>query len=55
MMLYNYSYAMVRFPYGNTDYFEVIAGVLQRDTLALYHNYSYALIRYSGPILRSIR
>ena len=25
-----------RFPYGDTDYMNIVAGVLQGDTLALY-------------------
>lgn len=36
MMLYNNSTAMVRSPDGDTDFFEITAGVLQGDTLAPY-------------------
>ena len=28
--------AIVRGPYGDTDYFDIVSGVLQRDTLALF-------------------
>ena len=36
MMLYKDSTAMVHSLGGNTDFFEVVAGVLQGDTLAPY-------------------
>ena len=36
MMLYKNSKVKVCSPYGDTDYFDVVAGVLQRDTLAPY-------------------
>ena len=36
MMLYRNMKVKVRFLDGNTDYFDIVAGVLQRDTLALY-------------------
>ena len=36
MMLYRNTKVKVRSPDGNTDYFDTVAGVLQRDTLALY-------------------
>jgi len=36
MILYNHSSAMIRSPDGDTEFFEVIAGVLQGDTLAPY-------------------
>ena len=35
-MLYENSKVKVRSPDGDTDYFNIVAGVLQRDTLALY-------------------
>ena len=37
MMLYRNTKAKVRSPDGDTDYFDIVAGVLQGDTLALYH------------------
>ena len=36
MILYKNKKVKVRSPDGNTDYFDIVAGVLQRDTLALY-------------------
>ena len=36
MMLYNNTKVKVCFPDGETDYFNIVAGVLQRDTLAPY-------------------
>ena len=36
MMLYRNSKVKVRTPYGDTDYFDIEAGVLQVDTWALY-------------------
>ena len=36
MMLYRNTKAMVRSPDGDTDFFNVVAGVLQGDTLALF-------------------
>ena len=34
MMLYRNTIVIVRFPDGDTDYFEIVAGVLQGHTLA---------------------
>ena len=36
MILYRNTKMKVRFPDENTDYFDIVAGVLQRDTLAPY-------------------
>ena len=36
MMLYRNTLVKTHFPDGDTDYFNIIAGVLQGDTLALY-------------------
>ena len=36
MMLYKNTKVQVRSPDGDTDYFDIVEGVLQRDTLALY-------------------
>ena len=36
MMLYKNTKVKVRSPDGDTDYFDIVAGVLQRDTLAPY-------------------
>ena len=36
MMLYKNTKVKVRSPNGDTDYFDIVAGVLQGDTLALY-------------------
>ena len=36
MMLYKNMKVKVRFPDGDTDYFDIVAGVLQGDTLATY-------------------
>ena len=36
MMLYRNMKVKVRFPDGDTDYFYIVAGVLQGDTLASY-------------------
>ena len=36
MMLYNYTKIKVRSLYGDTDFFDIVAGVLQGDTLAPY-------------------
>ena len=36
MMLYRNKKVKVRLPNGDTDYFDIVAGVLQGDTLALY-------------------
>ena len=36
MMLYKNTKVKVRFPDGDTDYFNIVAGVLQGDILALY-------------------
>ena len=36
MMLYLSTKVKVRFPNGDVDYFDIVAGVLQGDTLALY-------------------
>ena len=36
MMLYRNTKVKVRYPDGDTDYFNIVAGVLQGDTLALY-------------------
>ena len=36
MMLYQDTCSMVRSPDGNTEFFDIIAGVLQGDTLAPY-------------------
>ena len=36
MMLYRNTKAKVHSPDGDTDYFNIVAGVLQRDTLAPY-------------------
>ena len=35
-MLYKNANLKVRFPDGDTDYFDIVAGVLQGDTLAPY-------------------
>ena len=35
-MLYKYTKVKVRSPNGDTDYFDIVAGVLQGDTLAPY-------------------
>ena len=37
MILYRNTKVKVRFPDGDTDYFDIVAGVLQGDTLAPYH------------------
>ena len=34
MMLYRHTKVKARFPDGDTDYFVIVAGVLQGDTLA---------------------
>ena len=36
MMLYRNTKAKVRFPVGDTDYFDIVAGMLKGDTLAPY-------------------
>ena len=36
MMMYQNTRSMVRSPEGDTDFFEITAGVLQGDTLAPY-------------------
>ena len=36
MILYRNTKTKVRTPDGNTDYFDIVAGILQRDTLAQY-------------------
>ena len=36
MMLYRNTKVKVRSPDGDTDYFDIVAGVLQGDTLATY-------------------
>ena len=36
MMLYKNTKVKVRSPDGDTDYFDIVAGVLQGDTLATY-------------------
>ena len=36
MMVYRNAKVKVRYPDGDTDYFDIIAGVLQGDTLAPY-------------------
>ena len=36
MMIYRNTKAKVRSPEGDTDYFDIVASVLQRDTLAPY-------------------
>ena len=36
MMLYKNTKVKVRSPDGDTDFFDIVAGVLQGDTLALY-------------------
>ena len=36
MILYKNTKVKVRFPDGDTDYFDIVAGVLQGDTLTLY-------------------
>ena len=48
MMLYKNRKAKVRSPDGDTDYFDIVAGVLQRDTLA-----SYLLIICLDYVLRT--
>ena len=35
-MLYKNTKVKVRFPDGDTDYFDIVAGVLQGETLAPY-------------------
>ena len=37
MILYRNTKVKVRSPDGDTEYFNIVAGVLQGDTLALYH------------------
>ena len=37
MILYRNTKVKVRSPDGDTDYFDIEAGVLQGDTLARYH------------------
>ena len=32
----HYTYIMGHYPYGDTDYFDIVAGVLQGDTQAPY-------------------
>ena len=36
MLLYKNTKAIVRSPDGDTDFFDIVAGVLQGDTLATY-------------------
>ena len=36
MMLYRNTKVKIRSPDGDTDYFDIVAGVLQEDTLAPY-------------------
>ena len=36
MILYRNTNVKLRSPVGDTDYFDIVAGVLQGDTLALY-------------------
>ena len=36
MLLYKNTKAMVCSPDGNTDFFDIVTGVLQEDTIALY-------------------
>ena len=36
MMLYRNTKVKVRFPDGDTDYFDIVAGIVQEDTLAPY-------------------
>ena len=36
MMLYKNTKVKVRFPYGDTDYFDIVASMLQGDTFASY-------------------
>ena len=36
MMLYRNTKVKIRSPVGDTDYFDIVAGVLQGDTLAPY-------------------
>ena len=37
MVLYRNTKLKVRSPYGDTHYFDIVAGVLQADTIFLYH------------------
>ena len=48
MMLYKNTKVKVRSPDGDTDYFDIVAGVLQRDTLA-----PYLFIIYLDYVLRT--
>ena len=36
MMLYKNTKEMVRLPDGDTNFFDIVTGILQRDTLASY-------------------
>ena len=48
MMLYKNTKIKIRSPDGDTDYFYIVAGVLQRDTLA-----PYLFIIFRGYVLRT--
>ena len=47
MILYRNTKVIVRSPDGDTDYFDIVAGVLQGETLA-----SYLFIIYLDYVLR---
>ena len=49
MMLYKNTKIKVRSPDGDTDFFDIVAGVLQRDTLA-----PYLFIIYTDYVLRTL-
>lgn len=47
-MLYKNTYSVVRYPDSDTDFFEIVAGMLQGDILA-----SYIIIIWLDYILRT--
>ena len=48
MMLYRNTKVKVRYPEGDTDYFDIVAGMVQGDTLA-----PYLFIIYLDNVLRT--
>ena len=48
MMLYKNTKVKVCSPDGDTDFFDIVAGVLQEDTLALYQIYYLPRLRTSN-------
>ena len=48
LMLYRNTKVKIRSPYGDTDYFNIVAGVLQGDPLA-----PYLFIIYQDYVLRT--